>query len=269
MAPFSDIKKKKNQVFSGAESGVRDIFLSVIIPAYNEEKRIGNTLDAISAYLRRQPYSYEILVVTDGSTDNTIGAISDKKNTVPNLEILATPKNRGKGYSVRTGMLKTTGRIRLFADADNSTDISHFELMKPFFDKGYEVVVCSRDSKDAKGAKQVVSQSFKKRLLGNLGNLFVQLVAVRGIWDTQCGFKAFRAASAEKIFGVSKINGFGFDIEALALAKKFGYKIGIVPANWKNDPVSHVRLSSYIKVLLETVMVRINLWRKVYDRGRI
>lgn len=265
MAFFSDIKKEKKPASPGAGSGGRDIFLSVIIPAYNEEKRISQTIDVISAYLRRQPYSYEILVVTDGSTDNTIGVVNDKKGIVPNLDILAISKNRGKGYSVRTGMLKTTGRIRLFTDADNSTDISHFDPMRPFFDKGYEVVICSRDSKDAKGAIQSVAQSWAKRLLGNLGNLFIQLVAVRGIWDTQCGFKAFRAGAAEKIFGVSRINGFGFDIEALVLSRRLGYKIGIVPANWKNDPVSHVRLISYFKVLFETVLVRINSWRGVYD----
>ena len=239
----------------------RDVFLSVIIPAYNEGKRIAKTLDIISDYLRRQPYSYELLVVTDGSTDNTVGVVNDKKKIISHLEILAMAKNRGKGYAVRMGMLHSTGRIRLFTDADNSTDISHFELMKPLFDKGYEVVICSRDPKDSRGATQRVPQVWHKRLLGNLGNLFIQLVAVRGIWDTQCGFKAFRAQAAEKIFGVSKINGFGFDVEALALARRFGYKIGVVPADWKNDPQSHVRFSSYFKVLWETVLVRINLWR--------
>lgn len=266
MAFFSDIKKEKKTASSGVWSGGRDIFLSVIIPAYNEEGRISRTIDIISAYLRRQPYSYEILVVTDGSTDNTVGVVNDKKRTVPKLDILASPKNYGKGYAVRTGMLKTTGRIRLFTDADNSTDISHLDLMRPFFDKGYEVVICSRDPKDVKGAKQTVSQSWYKRLGGNLGNLFFQLMAVRGIWDTQCGFKAFRAQAAEKIFGASRINGFGFDAEALAVAIMFGYKIGIVPADWKNDPSSRVRLSSYFKVLWEATLIRINLWRGVYDR---
>lgn len=269
MAFFSDTKKEKKSTSSGAETGGRDIFLSVIIPAFNEEKRIGKTLDAISAYLKRQPYSYEILVVTDGSTDNTVSVVNEKKRIITNLDIIATPKNRGKGYSTRIGMLKTTGRIRLFTDADNSTDISHFELMKPFFDKGFEVVICSRDQKDVKGAEQVISQAWNKRLGGIVGNLFIQLVAVRGIWDTQCGFKAFRAGAAEKIFGVSRINGFGFDIEALALSRRLGYKIGIVPANWKNDPLSHVRLISYFKVLFETVLVRINLWRGIYDRKRV
>lgn len=266
MAFFSDTKKEKKSTSFEPQSGSRDIFLSVIIPAYNEEGRIGKTLDAIYTYLRRQPYSYEILVVTGGSTDNTAGVVNDKKRIIPNLNILDIPRNRGKGFVVRTGMLKTTGRIRLFTDADNSTDISHFDLMRPFFDKGYEVVMCSRDSKDAKGAIQSVRQSWGKRLLGNLGNLFIQLVAVRGIWDTQCGFKAFRAGAAEKIFGAARINGFGFDIEALALSRRLGYKIGIVPANWKNDPLSHVRLISYFKVLLETVLVRINSWRGAYDR---
>ena len=247
----------------------RDVFLSVIIPAYNEEKRIAKTLDIIAEYLGRQPYQSEILVVTDGSTDNTIGVVNDKKKVLSNLEILAMSKHRGKGYGVRMGMLHTTGRIRLFTDADNSTDISHFDLMRPFFDKGFEVVICSRDTKDAKGAKQAVSQKWYKRLAGNAGNLFIQFTAVRGIWDTQCGFKAFRAGAAEKIFGVSRINGWGFDIEVLALARRLGYQIGIVPADWKNDPSSRVRFSSYLKVLAETVLVKINLWRGIYEKGAI
>ena len=255
----------RQQIFNRTTN--RDIFLSVIIPAYNEEKRIGRTLNAISEYLRRQPYSYEILVVTDGSTDDTIAVVNENKKSVPNLELLAFSKNRGKGYAVKKGMLYATGRIRLFMDADNSTNISHFELMRTFFDKGYEVVICSRNAKDVKGARQSVPQAWHKRLAGNMGNLFIQLVAVRGIWDTQCGFKAFRAGAAEKIFGLSRINGWGFDVEILALARKSGFKIGIVPADWKNDPLSHIRFSSYLKVLYETVLTRFNLWRGVYERG--
>ncbi|MEK7090752.1 MAG: dolichyl-phosphate beta-glucosyltransferase [Patescibacteria group bacterium] len=268
MAFFSG-RTEEAPVKQAFPTGSRDIFLSVIIPAYNEEKRIPKTLDIIAEYLRRQPYQSEILVVTDGPTDNTIGVVNDKKKAVPNLEILAMSKHRGKGYGVRMGMLHTTGRIRLFTDADNSTDISHFDLMRPLFDKGFEVVICSRDPKDAKGAKQAISQKWYKRLAGNAGNLFIQMLAVRGIWDTQCGFKAFRSGAAEKIFGKSRINGFGFDIETLTIARNLGYRIGIVPAHWENDPSSRVRLLSYMKVFWETVLVKINLWRGRYEKGAI
>ena len=233
-----------------------DIFLSVIIPAYNETERIGATLEKISRYLKKQPYSYEIIVVNGGSKDKTAEKVEKLKSEILYLSLIDNKENRGKGYAVKEGMLAARGRIRLFTDADNSTDISHFELMRPLFDKGYEIVICSRDKRDAAGARQSVPQSLFKRLLGNLGNLFIQLVAVRGIWDTQCGFKAFRDFAAEKIFSRQRIERWGFDIEVLVLTRALGYRIGIVPADWKNDPQSHVKMSSYFQVLWETVKIR-------------
>lgn len=230
-------------------------YLSVIVPAYNEASRIGNTLEKISTTLAGTPFSWEIIVVADGPTDQTAQVVTQLTSRIPHLRLINRKENRGKGYSVREGMLASTGKIRLFTDADNSTDISHFMKMRQFFDEGYEVVICSRDTKDASGARQAVAQSAFKRMLGNLGNLYVQIVAVRGVWDTQCGFKAFTAEAAEKIFGVSRIDRWGFDIEALALARMFGYRIGIVGAHWINDPRSHVKLSSYLSVLWETTKV--------------
>ena len=242
-----------------------DVFLSVIIPAYNEAERIGGTLEKISRYLKKQPYPYEIIVVNDASKDATAEKVEKLKKEIFYLSLLNIKDNRGKGYAVREGMLAARGRIRLFTDADNSTDISHFELMRPFFDKGYEMVICSRDKKDAAGARQSVPQSRFKRLLGNLGNLFIQLVAVRGIWDTQCGFKAFRDFAAKEIFSRARINRWGFDIETLALARALKYKIGIVPADWKNDPSSRVKMSAYFQVLWETVKIKLDLTLGKYN----
>ncbi|MDP2677035.1 MAG: glycosyltransferase family 2 protein [bacterium] len=242
----------------------KDIYLSIIIPAYNEEKRISKTLAAIASYVQQKNYRYEIIVVSSKSTDNTVQVVEAMKKDIPNLEVIDAPVNRGKGDSVRVGMRAASGKIRLFMDADNATDISHFEKMRPLFDEGYEVVICSREARDAVGATQAVSQPFHKRLLGDMGNLFIQLVAVRGIWDTQCGFKAFRNFAAERIFSEMKITGFGFDIEVLALSRLFGYTIGIVPAHWVNDPHTKVNLFSYIKVLWETIIVGWNLRRGKY-----
>ncbi len=183
---------------------------------------------------------------------------------IKNLRVIDRKENHGKGYTVKEGMLAANGKIRLFADADNATDISHFEKMRPLFDKGFDVVICSRDEKDAKGAKQAVSQPWHKRMMGNMGNLFIQLVAVRGIWDTQCGFKAFRDHAAKEIFSRSLIDRWGFDIEVLALARALKYKIGIVPAHWINDPKSLVSLWAYFQVLLETIKIRKNLMSGKY-----
>lgn len=217
------------------------------------------TLRRFNEYFAAQAYSYEIIVVNDGSKDITADVVSSKESEIKNLRLIDRKRNMGKGYSVREGMLKAYGRIRLFADADNATDISHFEKMRPFFDQGYEAVICSRDLKDAPGARQAVPQVWWKRMLGNLGNLYIQWLAVPGIWDTQCGFKAFRDFAAEKIFSAAKINRWAFDVEALALARKFGYKIGIVPANWINDPRSAVKVSSYFRTLWEVYKIRRNL----------
>jgi len=242
-----------------------DIYLSVIVPAYNEGARLPKTLRRFEEYFSSKPFSYEILIAADGPRDNTIEIAKKMASEIKNLRILDRRKNYGKGYTVREGMLAAKGKIRLFADADNSTDIAHFDMMRPLFDKGYDVVIASRDPKDAPGARQQFPQPFIKRLAGNMGNLFVQIVAVSGIWDTQCGFKAFRAEAAQNIFSRSKINKWGFDIEVLALARTLHYKIGIIPANWINDPSSHVSFFAYFQVLLETVKIRWNLMRGKYS----
>lgn len=242
-----------------------ELYLSVIIPAYNEEKRIVKTLKTISAYLEKRPYSYEILVVIDGAKDRTADVIKDVSIEIPNLRFIDRKKNKGKGYSVKEGMLAAKGKIRLFTDADNSTDISYFELMRPFFDNKYDVVISTRNPKDAKGATQTVPQPWHKRMMGNLGNLYIQIMAVPGIWDTQNGFKAFRDYAAEKIFSLTRINRWAFDVEALALARKFGYKIGIIPIKWINDPKSHVSLLAYFKVLFDVAKIRWNLMQRKYD----
>lgn len=243
-----------------------ELYLSVIIPVYSEEERIVKTLKAVSEYLKKRPYSYEILVVLDGPKDRTADVVKDMSIQIPNLRFIDRKKNRGKGYTVREGMLAAKGRIRLFTDADNSTDISYFEAMRPLFDNKNDIVISTRDPKDAEGAGQAVPQPWHKRLMGNMGNIYIQIMAVPGIWDTQNGFKAFRDYAAEKIFKVARIDRWAFDVEALALARKFGYKIGIIPINWINDPHSHVKLTSYFKVLFDVAKIRWNLMREKYDQ---
>lgn len=235
------------------------IYLSVIIPAYNEEKRISNTLLAIDYYLSKQKYFYEILVVNDGSKDRTKELVNNFKNLIKNLKLIDSQPNHGKGYAARLGILEAKGEYRLFMDADNSTTVEHLEKMRPYFKDGFEVVIGSRDKKDAVGAKQVVPQSFFKRQLGNLGNLLIQLVAVPGIWDTQCGFKAFTAKAADDIFSHCLIDRWGFDIEVLALAKRMGYKIAVVPVVWVNAPDSRVNWKGYLKTFGELFKIKWNL----------
>lgn len=242
-------------------------YLSLIIPAFNEEQRIRKTLSAVYPYLKAQPYEWELLVVLDGPSDDTLAEIESFAAGKERICWIDRKQNRGKGYSVREGMLRGRGEIRLFSDADNSTDISHFEQMIPLFEKGYDVVICSRDHKDVEGARQAVPQPFLKRLLGNAGNVFIQLLAVPGVWDTQCGFKAFTAEAAERIFSVSLIDRWGFDVEVLALARRFGYKTAMIPANWIDDAETHVRLDHYLGTFWETLKVRWNLLTGAYDQS--
>jgi dolichyl-phosphate beta-glucosyltransferase len=236
-----------------------DVYLSAVVPAFNEAQRIANTLKRLHDYLACSCFSYEILVVLDGPTDSTRDVLRSLSAEIHHVRIIDRPVNRGKGFTVKEGMLEARGQIRLFTDADNSTDIAHFDQMKTLFDEGCDLVIASRNPKDVAGARQTVPQPWYKRLIGKLGNLLVQRVAVPGIWDTQCGFKAFRAEAAERIFSQTTIERWGFDIEVLALTRAFNYKIGIIPAHWINDARSHVRPADYLRVLADTFKVRANL----------
>ncbi len=238
--------------------------LSVIIPAYNEEKHIRKTVESIYQYLYGKNLEHEILVVSDGSTDKTNDIVESMFSVIPTLKLIGYPENRGKGFAVRQGMLKAEGQYRLFTDADNATSIDHIEKMMPYFQQGYEVVIASiaiKGSVVASGSEPIWRRSF-----GKMGNLFIQLMAVPGIRDTQRGFKMVTAKAAQDIFSKATIDRWGFDIEMLALARKFGYKTKEVPITWKNDPntTSHPRLSAYFQVLMETVKIRWNLMTGKY-----
>lgn len=239
-------------------------YLSVIIPAYNEEQRITTTLHAVYHYLSQQPFDWEMLVVLDGPTDNTIDKVTEFAAGREGIRWIDRAENKGKGYTVREGMLAARGKIRLFTDADNSTDMSHFDQMKPLFDNGAHVVIGSRDSKDVSGAKQAVPQPFLKRLLGNAGNLLIQMLVVPGIWDTRCGFKAFSNEAATRIFSVTRMQGWSIDDEALALARRCGYKIQVIPADWIDAAGTHVTRLDYLRNILEAFRIRWNLMTGVY-----
>lgn len=237
-------------------------YLSIIIPAYNEAERIPKTLLDMDKRLEHAEYSYEILVVNDGSTDNTAEIVRNMVKVIRNLKLIDLKDNSGKGGTVRQGMLLASGKIRLFTDADNSTSIDQFNNMMPFFKEGYDIVIGSRA---IKGAKLDPAEPIYKQIPGKLGNLFIQALLLPGIWDTQCGFKAFTDETAIKIFEISKITGWGFDVEILSLAKHEGRKIKEIPVHWVNDLRSHVGLSAYLKVLAETIKIRLWLWRGQYE----
>ena len=237
--------------------------LSIIIPAYNEEKRLPKTLAEIDKYLKKQNYNYEIIVVSDGSKDKTVEVVENLKPQIANLRLIDKKENYGKGYGVRLGMLEAKGEYRLFSDADNSTSIDQVEKMWPEFKKGYDVVIGSRD---IKGAILDPPQPFlRKMILGKGFRILTQIIC--GTWeilDTQCGFKGFTQKAARDIFSECKINRFAFDPEVLVVAKKSGYRIKEIPVCWKNDLESKVKFKSIIKMFFELLRIRLNLIKRRY-----
>lgn len=236
------------------------MYLSWIIPAYNEERRIERAIREVDAYLhsRNFPGGYEIIVSNSASRDRTAEIVLGLMREFPHLK-LTEVVNLGKGLAVRHGMYSAVGEIRLFADSDNSTPPHYFDAMRPLFTQGYDVVISSRDPKDAPGASRDIKEPWYRELLANLGNIVIQVVGVWGIWDTQNGFKAFTARAAESIFPRTYIYGWAFDIEVLALARRLGHHVGIIPVHWRHDPDSRLTIGVYLEVLRDVFRVRWNL----------
>jgi len=230
--------------------------LSVVIPAYNEEKRISKTLKSIDEYLRKQEYLYEILVISDGSKDNTAKVVNDLISEIKNLRVIDNKQNKGKGYVVRQGIMAASGRYRLFTDADNSTSIDQVEKMWPLLEKGVDIVIGSRDLKDSVlDPPQPFLRGF---ILGEGFKLFRKLVI--GLWsieDTQCGFKCFSDKMVEKVFPKC--------VMILIVAKKKGYKIKEIPVCWKNDLSSTVKASSMIKMAIDMFKIKFNNLKGIYN----
>lgn len=235
-------------------------YLSIVIPAYNEAERLPKTLLDMDKRLSAADFSYEILVVNDGSKDKTAEVVENLAKVVKNLRLLSQ-ENTGKGGAVRAGMLESKGIVRLFTDADNATSIDQFEPMISYFKQGYGVVFGSRT---VKGAKLDPPEPFYRQLIGKGLNLIVQVLLLWGIWDTQCGFKAFTAEAVEKIFRLSRVKSWGFDVEVLSLAKRFGFRLKEVPVHWVNDIRSTVHFSAGPKFLIDVLEVRWWLWTKKY-----
>jgi len=237
--------------------------LSVIIPAYNEEHRVKATLEAVFNYLSRQNYSWEAIIVSDGSKDRTAEVVMEFISNKPEFRLIANTQNHGKGHVVRAGMLDAQGDFRLFTDADNSTSIEQIEKFWPYFmEKEYDIVI---GSIEVSGAKIHENAQWYRRFLGKYSKYLIRIVA--GLWsihDTQRGFKCFTALAARDIFSKTKIDRFGFDIEVLALAKKLGYKIKEIPVVWDNPADSKVNLKSYFEVLKDLFKIRFYLWFNVY-----
>ena len=212
--------------------------LSVVVPAFDEERRLGATLKRMLAYFDEQGYPFEILVVDDGSADGTAKLVETISSCRPEVSLLSYKPNRGKGHAVRYGMLRAQGDRILFSDADLATPIEEVEKLSAKLNEGYQIAIGSRD---IEGSELIKHQSWLREQGGKTFNKMVQAIAVPGIHDTQCGFKLFTRASALAIFSRTQVDHFAFDVEMLYLAiHLFGYKVCEVPVRWAHQEGSKV-----------------------------
>jgi len=239
-----------------------DFDLTIVVPAYNEEKRIGGTLDAIHRYFDHKSMTREIIVVDDGSDDDTVGVVNALKGKIYDLRCIRLSANHGKGYAVKAGVERSRGEYILFTDADNSTPIEEFEKFHPLLSSA-EVVIGSRymAESDVK-----IKQPKYRILLGRLGNFLIRVFLFDDIRDTQCGFKAFQHRAARELFRRMKVNRFGFDIELLSIAYLLKYTVCEIPVSWYNSPESRIRpIKDALKTFFELVYIKLNLLSGRYE----
>lgn len=244
--------------------------LTIVIPAYNEEQRLPATLAAIDRFLANEGIDAEVIVADDGSTDGTVAVANAFAAESPNLVVLSLP-HRGKAFAVRDGILSASADYVLFTDADLSTPMRFAPLLIEELRRGAGVAIGSREGL---GARRV-GEPVYRHLMGRVFNFVVQALAVPGIDDTQCGFKAFRADAARDIFALTRLHDpgdirgprvSGFDVEVLFIARRLGHRIATIPVYWEHVPGSKVRpLQDAALMFLDVVRVRLNAFRGLYD----
>jgi len=235
-----------------------DIYLSVVVPSYNEENKIEKDIKLLYEYFNKQTYNFEIIIVNDGSKDKTLDILTKIKERHKNLKIVSYPENKGKGYAVKTGVLQATGKYILFVDAGYCVPFHETEKGINFLENGYDIAIGSRLLSES---EIVIKQPFYRTISGRIfASITRAIVNIKGIVDTQCGFKFFKKEVAQKILSQQKINGFIFDVEVLSIAQRLGYTIKEFPLKWSCD--FDTRLNprrEFLKILRDLVRIRLNI----------
>lgn len=241
----------------------KKVFLSVIIPAYNEEANVESTLADVAEYLKSKDFSYEVILVDDGSKDSTVEKAKTLNNKFKNFRIIESIPNRGKGFVVKKAMLQSNGDYAMFMDADNSTSIREFDKFLPYLEEGYDVVIGSRRLKDS---KIVVPESILRIIMGNTYILLSKILLGVRVSDFNCGFKAYKSDAAKKVFSLQKMNDWSFDTELLFIITRLGLRIKEVPVKWTHKFTSKVEpLKAGVQSFLSLVRIKMNGIKGVYD----
>lgn len=244
--------------------------ISVIIPAYNEERRLPSTLESVHDFLTQSGRSFEIVVVDDGSMDHTCAIVETFGQHHEFVRLLSYSPNQGKGYAVRTGMMAAQGDYLLIDDADGSSPIAEVERLLQAIEGGADIAIGSRAKQDS---SRVVKALPYRKYIGNTFNMIVQSLVLPGVEDTQCGFKLFKRSVARDIFSVAHLNGYGFDVEVLYIARLRGYSVAEVAIDWTNVAGSKVNvLLDSPKMLLEVVGIAagasLGRYKRLSEAGR-
>ena len=257
-------------------TSAQEPYLSIVVPAYNEERRLPASLARILCYLDKQPYEGEVIVVDDGSEDNTVEIVRGLLSRHPNLRLVEND-HRGKGYAVRTGMLAAQGQVALFCDADLAVPIEETARLLARLEEGYDVSIGSREGL---GARRYGEPSYR-HLMGRVFNFLVRIMVVGHFQDTQCGFKCFKGEVARDLFSRVQLYGdqarplkgaalTAFDVELLFLALKRGYRVAEVPVEWHYGLHSKVNpITDSIRHFKDVLTVRINDWRGLYQEREL